>query len=284
MKKERGVTKQYQAKDFRLFEAKMLARPRATSLRDYRIKISTPFLQDWTPGQFVMIRWGTHQIGRPFAIVSWEKCNGHYVMELWIRRLGAATEELFCEGFEGMSLWVTAPLGTPLSQEIFERNSRVLFVSGGVGAASLLPIWQARQKLDAPDFWIHGERRPEDWDSNLQCGVLCLESGAVSSRFVTGRVTEALSHVKDSPTHILVCGPTAMLEAVGIFVESSPLLRPAKCFLGLEEKMGCGIGLCFSCSVRCGDTMERCCTEGPWFEYASIRGHFEFRGRRPDAR
>ncbi|NCN28591.1 hypothetical protein GW915_13585 [bacterium] len=275
----------FEAKEFSLFKTHFASKAEKVSQRDFRLSINTPHKLDWTPGQFVMLRWGQHLIGRPFAIVDWQEGDGGFVLEIWVRRLGAATEELFCFAEKGRPCEVTLPLGTSLPSAFLKRESKVLFVSGGVGAASVLPVWRQRRALGcSSDFWIHGERAWNDFDASLGCDVLCLEDSKGATRgFVQGRVTAALDSSKlGSISHVLCCGPTPMLQALSSALEAMPMLAKLPCYLGLEEKMGCGIGLCFSCSVKTTEGMQRCCMEGPWFERKKIVNHFTFRGGRPD--
>ena len=80
-------------------------------------------------------------------------------------------------------------------------------------------------------------------------------------------------HKLDDFDALVCCGPSPMLQALQKF--SANLNKV--CYLGLEEKMACGLGLCFSCSVKTDVGMQRCCLEGPWFNSKSLLNHFEFR-------
>ena len=228
-----------------------------------------------------MLRWGQHVIGRPFAIVSWR--DG--LLEVWIRRLGAGTEELFQEASTGMPVWVTGPLGRGFEDRDLKAGAFV-FVSGGVGGASLLPIIQRRREMGHSDFWIHGERTLSSFDRSLEPSVLCLdqspEMAPEGRKIFSGNVVSYLeSHLdlvhQRMATRILACGPSKMLESLSNFQLGSSEIQNIPLWLGLEEKMGCGVGLCFSCSVSTQSGMKRCCLEGPWFEARDIPDHFEFR-------
>jgi dihydroorotate dehydrogenase electron transfer subunit len=276
------------AENFTLIQGELLGPPKQSSARDYRLQIRLSHYQAWQPGQFVMLRWEPHIIGRPFAILSWEKGpKGTSVLEVWIRQLGAATIELFSKAHKGMPIWATLPLGETLPKPVLQSSKPMLFISGGVGAASLWPLFRARKnKLDR---WIHGERSLSDWDKTLPVSVLALEEKPSSAMmknikarlqcWTLGRVTAAISAFREQAkfSHALVCGPTPMMEAVGLELRQSWTPEQLKIYVGLEEKMACGLGLCFSCSVLTTDGMRRCCSEGPWFDFEKIPQHFEFR-------
>ena len=64
---------------------------------------------------------------------------------------------------------------------------------------------------------------------------------------------------------MMVCGPWGMLDAS---------VRLAKryghpCLLSMENRMGCGLGVCLGCCIRVEGTghgaYQRVCTEGPVF-------------------
>lgn|GEM_PF-726451 len=287
-------------------EGRLRAAPVATSRRDYRLQIELPFYRAWEPGQFVMLRWEPHLIGRPFAIVDWQKTSTGSLLEVWVRRLGGGTDELFRRGEKGMKLSITAPLGGGLPKEVVSPRASVLFVSGGVGAASLLPVVRARAAarlaatprksapLEGLDVWVHGERSLGDMDAkvlasseSLRPDLLCLEEKASgparkklprSLTLSQGRVTEALAQVAGQAfTAAVACGPTPMLQALSAEFAKHETLAKLPLYLGLEEKMACGIGLCFSCSVMTCRGPERCCLEGPWFRSGDIADHYRFR-------
>lgn len=59
------------------------------------------------------------------------------------------------------------------------------------------------------------------------------------------------------------CGPIPMLRELIQVVESYGL----HCQVSLEERMGCGMGICFGCPIPVKDgSYKLCCTDGPVFE------------------
>lgn len=63
------------------------------------------------------------------------------------------------------------------------------------------------------------------------------------------------------------CGPVPMLKALADFAQANNLL----CQVSLEERMGCGIGICFGCPVPVKDgSYKLCCTDGPVFDASEI--------------
>jgi dihydroorotate dehydrogenase electron transfer subunit len=76
--------------------------------------------------------------------------------------------------------------------------------------------------------------------------------------------------LKGTIDRVYVCGPPLMLKAV------IPLLRTAgiEGEASVEEKMGCGYGVCLSCAINItkGGVVEkqRVCTEGPVFDLEEL--------------
>jgi dihydroorotate dehydrogenase electron transfer subunit len=68
----------------------------------------------------------------------------------------------------------------------------------------------------------------------------------------------------------MACGPWAMLRA------SVELARQHghPCLVSMENRMGCGLGVCLGCSIRVVGTghsaYERVCTEGPVFRAEKV--------------
>jgi dihydroorotate dehydrogenase electron transfer subunit len=90
----------------------------------------------------------------------------------------------------------------------------------------------------------------------------------------TGLVTELLEELLGEEgtdgVRAYSCGPTPMLRAVGERLLEAGVPHQTS----LEEYMACGFGVCLGCAVpvRAGDgfTYERCCVEGPVFDYAAL--------------
>ena len=247
------------------------------SERDYFVDFSLPFYHSWTPGQFLMLQWGAHIIGRPFAILDWNKVSStESVLKLWFRVLGQGTKDLAAFLKSNSEVHLTLPLGKVPAE--LTQSSRLLFISGGVGAASVWPMIIERSRLGHEDFWVHGERDLGSLAAGLDPDLVYIED--VAGAHKKGRVTTLFEdplalapHKLDDFDALVCCGPSPMLQALQKF--SANLNKV--CYLGLEEKMACGLGLCFSCSVKTDVGMQRCCLEGPWFNSKSLLNHFEFR-------
>ena len=69
------------------------------------------------------------------------------------------------------------------------------------------------------------------------------------------------------------CGPNAMLQAMAEALRRSrPPRADRPVQVLLEERMGCGTGLCYGCAVETRRGMRLVCKDGPRFELREVFG------------
>jgi dihydroorotate dehydrogenase electron transfer subunit len=84
---------------------------------------------------------------------------------------------------------------------------------------------------------------------------------------VTTPLRVALGEAQDlAGVTVYACGPTPMMHATADLASS----YRRRCFVSVEQVMGCGMGGCYSCVVPVntpgGSHFVRSCLEGPVFE------------------
>jgi NAD(P)H-flavin reductase len=63
------------------------------------------------------------------------------------------------------------------------------------------------------------------------------------------------------------CGPHAMLAAVSRLAAE----HAVPCYVSMEERMACGLGVCMGCSIAMkAGGYKRACKEGPVFDSREI--------------
>lgn len=169
-----------------------------------------------------------------------------------------------------------APLGHGFFEEDYlpcaHECDEILHVAGGIGiAALLLPAKRLaeagfRQRLffgarTRADLVGLGEFKPV-----VRAALLATENGSVGYRgFVTRPLEDYLTKHSNKKFLLMVCGPGAMLRATA---ELAKRFRH-RCLVSMENRMGCGLGVCLGCSIRVPGTgheaYQRVCTEGPVF-------------------
>lgn len=241
------------------------------------------------PGQFAMVRvLGRSDVllRRPMSIFDVQGQDGGptgparpgrtlRILQLLYKIVGRGTR-LMAELKPGEKVGLLAPLGHGFFEEDYlpraHECEEVLHVAGGIGiAALLLPAKQLaearfRQRL------FFGARTQEDlvglqeFKPLVRATLLATENGSAGYRgFVTRPLEEYLSKHTSKRFMLMVCGPWAMLRAT---VELAKRFRHP-CLVSMENRMGCGLGVCLGCSIRVQGTgheaYQRVCTEGPVF-------------------
>lgn len=244
---------------------------------------------DVRPGQFAMVRLlGRSDVllRRPMSIFDVQPIGGAHsgrnrqaaaprILQLLYKIVGRGTR-LMGELKPGDKVGLLAPLGHGFFQEEYlpraHESDEVLHVAGGIGIAALL--LPARQLADAGfrQRLFFGGRTKDDlvavqeFKPVVRAMLLATENGSAGYRgYVTRPLEDYLTRHTDKKFLLMACGPGAMLRATA---ELAKRFRHP-CLVSMENRMGCGLGVCLGCSIRVQgkghDTYQRVCTEGPVF-------------------
>jgi len=212
------------------------------------------------PGNFVNIKVNDAVqplLRRPFSIHNVHGDN----IEVMVKAIGQGTT-LLSNAIEGTSLMMLGPLGN-----CFEVSSKpfrtAILVSGGIGTAPMLFLEKKLIANGKKVINLIGGRTKDDLliHKLTNCHV-ATDDGSAG---FTGTVVELLRHKlaklqQKSTIKVFACGPTPMLKALANFCHEQQLA----CELSLEAVMGCGIGICYGCTVHVNnrdgepDTMLLC--------------------------
>lgn len=221
-----------------------------------------------SPGQFVQIKLGSYDplLPRPFAISFADKD----FIEILFEIRGKGTY-LLSEVRKGDFLTLLGPLGKgfflPKS-----KGSDLVLVAGGIGLA---PLRFLAWKTAFEGFSItllYGDKNPNFFLplEDLLPKDIAIYSIAEEGMEKAGLVTDLLNEVigKFKLAHYFVCGPKPMLKEVQKLF-SLKNIKEAQ--FSLEEKMGCGYGVCLGCVVLTKDGYKRVCCDGPVFKGDEIK-------------
>ena len=174
----------------------------------------------------------------------------------------------------GDRLDVVGPLGRafPLPQ----RTASCLLVGGGYGAAPLHYLTEVLVPLGHRVDLIVGASTESTLLHSLEAKRVArtlrttTDDGSTGQR---GRVTDVMQEaVERGGTDVIyACGPNAMLAAVSVLGQR--LGVPVR--VALEERMACGLGICFTCVIPVRDRegevqMRRSCIDGPVMDGARV--------------
>jgi len=152
-----------------------------------------------------------------------------------------------------------------------DEKMETLLVGGGVGVPPLL--FYAERNRESNIIAIIGGAAINDIlsvDDFVRTGatvVVATEDGSMGSRGMVTDVLKELKPFRESACRLIACGPTGMLKAVDELAVKSGIEGE----LSLEEKMGCGFGVCLGCMVETTGGSKRVCVEGPIFKAGELK-------------
>lgn len=216
------------------------------------------------PGNFVNVKVNdTTQplLRRPFSIHNVEG----ELIEIMIKSIGYGTA-LFCDSQEGSTVTVLGPLGNCFNIANHDFNTAIL-VSGGIGTAPMLFLEKTLVAQGKKVINLIGGRTKNDLLSQeLSNCRFATDDGSLG---FNGTVVDLLNRElmgieKDGPVKLFACGPNPMLKVLAKFSKEHHIA----CDVSLESVMGCGIGICYGCSVEIntpdgGVRTILLCREGP---------------------
>ena len=83
-----------------------------------------------------------------------------------------------------------------------------------------------------------------------------------------GVITDLLPDFIDRADQIFACGPMPMYG--DMYQQRETLLKAKPVQVSLEVRMGCGLGVCYGCTVRTKSGLKQVCQDGPVFELTDI--------------
>jgi dihydroorotate dehydrogenase electron transfer subunit len=236
----------------------------ASSYHFLKLKLAEP-MGKVKPGQFVMVRIPGNEVflRRPFSIYDYDRG----VLTIVYKVVGKGTECL-AAATKGAKALVLGPLGNGFR---VRPRDEYLIVSGGIGFAGIhLLVKQLKER--ASIFFgcsnsvemalLNDVKQHNPMVSTLDCSY-----GFEGT--VVEMLREHLVSARTSDREIFVCGPEGMLKSLRDLLDKDR----TPCQVLVEERMACGLGLCFGCVKKMVDENEpykRVCKEGPVFDLWEI--------------
>lgn len=254
--------------------------------------------EEQRPGQFVNIELDGLFLRRPISVCDWK--DG--VLTLLYKLVGKGTA-LMATLQPGARLDVLCSLGNGFDIDIpalarpdIPAFTRPLLVGGGIGTAPLYLLARRLKERGVSPTVILGFNTASEiiYEKEFKAlGLRTLVTTVDGSYGTPGFVTDALpllasasdpstvgASVSDSSTvcasvsdpstvgdsgydYCYACGPMPMLRAL------APMLASPAQF-SLEERMGCGTGICMGCTCPQLTGTKRICKDGPVFRLDEI--------------
>ena len=203
------------------------------------------------PGQFVEIAVPGCYLRRPISVSDIEG----ELLTIIYKIVGAGTAAM-AKMQAGETLDILSGLGNGYDLE--KAPDDVLLIGGGVGVPPLIYLAkqlraQGKHVRVVMGFNTRQEVFAEESFAALGCEVeVCTMDGSYGQQ---GVVTDRIE--KPAP-YYYACGPMPMLRAIAKTVGTHGQMS-------MEERMGCGVGICVGCSIETKNGVKRVCKEGPVF-------------------
>ena len=225
----------------------------------FRIVLRTDAPVAVRSGQFVDIAIPGYYLRRPSS-VSETLPDG---VVLYYKVVGAGTKVLSTMT-PGAPLELLLPLGNGFWLGLCASDA--LLIGGGLGAAPLYLL--ARELLAAGKraTAVLGFNKADEIclaDELRALGIPVLISTLDGSVGTKGFVTDAIADAAPAFDCFYSCGPLPMMKAV-----CAALHTPGE--VSLEERMGCGAGFCYGCTVQTASGPRRVCADGPVFDKEEV--------------
>ncbi len=223
------------------------------------------------PGQFVMVRCGKETIlPRPFSVHSVEGKQ----ISLLLSVVGKGTGWL-AKKKKGDTMDIFGPLGNGYS--INAKSQNLLLVAGGMGIAPLRFLAERAAGEGKNVTIINGAQTasclisvnaPQSLYNKgmFPASFQCLNATDDGSEGFKGLATQLIPHYLKNIHQVFACGPVAMYQTM----MRMPELKGKDVQLSLEKMMGCGVGICYGCTIRMKSGLKKVCKDGPVFQMEDV--------------
>ncbi len=218
------------------------------------------------PGQFVMVRCGDGSgfpLPRPLSI---HRRDGGRIALLFAV-VGRGTEWL-SQRKAGDTIDIFGPLGNGFS--IAPDSKHMLLVAGGLGIAPL--CFLAQRALDegkSVTLLSGASTAAQLYPAHLLPSearlVTATEDGSTGHK---GMVTSLLRDFIGRADQVFACGPMPMYRDIIATRRWRTARKPVQ--VSLEVRMGCGLGVCYGCTIKTKNGLKQVCRDGPVFDLDDI--------------
>ncbi|MFD2115598.1 dihydroorotate dehydrogenase electron transfer subunit [Paenibacillus yanchengensis] len=224
------------------------------------------------PGQFVHVKVTnetTPLLRRPLSIANIDHHNNEFT--LIYRKQGKGTDILATRK-PGELIDVLGPLGHGFPITEAKAGQTALIVGGGIGVPPLYELSTRLVQAGVKVIHVLGFQTANaifyrEKFEQLGQTYIATDDGSCGEK---GYVTDVIQHYGLTGDIAYACGPIPMLQSL----KNKVMIK--KLFISLEERMGCGIGACYACVCRTGDSngalsYKKVCSDGPVFAAEEVQ-------------
>jgi len=225
-----------------------------------------PVARGAAPGRFLMLHCSDGYdplLPRPMSFHRFRSVESERQFAILYDVRGRGTAWL-SQRVAGDRISLFGPLGRGYS--ISRDAQNLLLVGGGLGVAALIALADQALATGKSVTLVQGARNaarlyPPDMLPREVESLSATEDGSAGHK---GLVTELIGGLLPWADQLFACGPTPMFAAIAAVMRQARSRKPVQALL--EERMGCGTGVCYGCAVFTRRGVRLVCRDGPRFE------------------
>ena len=226
------------------------------------------------PGNFIEIRVSDQTepfLRRPISIYNLDRENG--ILEFIFQVKGNGTN-ILAEKEVGDKIDIIGPLGNGTFR--IDKYNKIAIIGGGIGIFPLYELAKQAKEQGKEVYCYLGFRNKDfvmlekEFEKVTDNLVITTDDGSYSKKgFAIDYLIEDMK--KEEYECICACGPIPMLRAVKQYAKEDISAQ-----ISLEEKMGCGLGVCLGCAVKTAKSTKEApeyfhvCKGGPVFNAKDV--------------
>lgn len=219
------------------------------------------------PGNFFHLKLSSQGVDpllrRPLSIhdVNYQKKTWCFLY----RVVGRGTS-ILTDFKEGAEINILGPLGNSFT---LTQDKEVTLLGGGMGIAPLYCLLKQIYNDCRVNVFIGGNNKNEFMYLYNKISDLALDVNYATidgSSGFKGTVLDIWKNKGIKGNYLYSCGPEPMLKEI----QKIAIKNNISGEFSLEERMGCGIGVCLSCVCKTKNGNKRVCKEGPVFPIAEV--------------
>jgi dihydroorotate dehydrogenase electron transfer subunit len=144
----------------------------------------------------------------------------------------------------------------------------LLLVAGGIGIAPLAFLGEEEAKKGRTVNLLPGAQTAELLYPREHLPRISVVDGSTDdgTAGMKGLVTSRIDDYISQADQVFACGPTAMYRSMA----GLDCLKGMSVQVSLEERMACGLGACYGCTVKTRTGPKQVCHDGPVFELSDL--------------
>jgi dihydroorotate dehydrogenase electron transfer subunit len=229
-----------------------------------------PVAKGAAAGRFLMIHCSDSfdpLLPRPMSFHRFRKSGGDRQFAILYDVRGRGTAWLASRK-PGDEITVFGPLGR--GYELRSDAQNVLLVAGGMGVAAVIALADEAIAAGRSVMLLQGARTesllfPHNLLPTDVEAVSATDDGSAGHH---GLVTGLLAVHLPWADQTFACGPNPMFASMADVVKGARSRKPVQALL--EERMGCGTGVCYGCAVFTRKGVRLVCRDGPRFDLREV--------------